>query len=78
MAMRWLIVVARDEPGLYDCISRDNCGDDSVVVITDRRKADRRQCGAVRSPERRQADRRRRDIERQLTTKGWAEIRLGE
>jgi hypothetical protein len=73
---RRLIVVARDEPDLYDYIRRDNVGDDSVVVLLDRRRGQRRRGEEPHLPERRQAERRRHDIDVLLVTEGWAEVRL--
>ncbi|HET7342847.1 MAG TPA: hypothetical protein VFL90_15390 [Methylomirabilota bacterium] len=71
-----LIIVARDEPDLYDFIRRDNVGDDRVQVIADRRVGDRRASAAAHAPERRRRDRRRNEVEPQLRTAGWIEIRL--
>jgi hypothetical protein len=45
-----------------------------VAVIIDRRYRDRRQTPAVRSTERRQGDRRRRNVAEQLREGGWAVI----
>lgn len=76
--IRRLIIVARDELDLYDFIRRDQLGDETVAVITDRRRCDRRSRGQTqdRLPDRRQGDRRRRDIEPRLLADGWAEVTL--
>jgi hypothetical protein len=76
--IRRLIIVARDEVDLYDFIRRDQLGDETVAVITDRRRCDRRRRGQTqdRLPDRRQGDRRRRDIEPRLLADGWAEVTL--
>ena len=79
---RRLIVVARDEPDLYDYIRRDQFGDDHVVVISDRRLGDRRagrdRRGAARggAQDRRRTDRRRCDIDDLLRVHGWGEVIL--
>ena len=76
--MRRLIVVARDEPDLYDYIRRDNVGDDNVVVLLDRRRTQRRRLKEPRVPERRRGERRHYDIDVLLMTEGWAEVRFPE
>jgi hypothetical protein len=45
-----------------------------VAVIIDRRYRDRRRADATRPVERRQADRRRRNVSEQLRDGGWAVI----
>jgi hypothetical protein len=81
---RRLIVVAREEPDLFDYIRRDQFGDDNVMVISDRRHADRR-AGRDRrraprgdAHDRRRSDRRRCDIEDLLRVHGWGEVTLSE
>jgi hypothetical protein len=74
--LRRLIVVARDEPDLYDYIRRDQIGDETVKVIIDRRLAARRHRVEAHLPDRRRAERRRYNIEPLLQTRGWAEVRL--
>jgi hypothetical protein len=73
---RRLIVVAREEPDLYDYIRRDQFGDDNVVVISDRRRADRRQAPRDVDHDRRRTDRRRCDIQDLLRVHGWGEVIL--
>ncbi|HEY2992218.1 MAG TPA: hypothetical protein VGM22_05355 [Methylomirabilota bacterium] len=75
---RRLIVVAREEPDLFDYIRRDQFGDDSVVVIADRRRGDRRGAGRGHCPERRHQDRRQCDLEPLLRVHGWGEVLLTE
>ena len=75
---RRLIIVARDEPALYDYIRRDQFEDESVRVITDRRSTTRRLRMEAHLPDRRRGDRRRYAIEALLLTQGWAEVRLPE
>ena len=74
-----LIIVARDEVGLYEYIRRrDQFGDETVRVITDRRSTDRRLQLEVYIPDRRLGERRRYDIAPFLLTQGWAQVTLPE
>jgi hypothetical protein len=50
-------------------------GDEIVIVITDRRRADRRHRLDTYVVERRRAERRRYDIGPLLLTQGWAEVK---
>jgi len=76
--LRRLIIVARDEVVLYDYIRRDQFGDETVRVITDRRSTDRRLRLEAHIPDRRRGERRRHDIDPLLLTQGWAEVTLPE
>jgi hypothetical protein len=49
-----------------------------VAVIIDRRYRDRRQSAGPRTVERRQADRRRRNITEQLRDGGWAVVPIDD
>ena len=73
-----LIIVARDEVALYDYIRRDQLGNETARVITDRRRADRRHGLEAHTPDRRRAERRRYDIAAVLLTQGWAQVTLPE
>jgi hypothetical protein len=76
---RRLIVVAREEPDLFDYIRRDQFADDNVTVIADRRRGDRRRPrGGEHDPERRRRDRRRCDIDDLLRVHGWGEVILSQ
>ena len=76
---RRLIVVAREEPDLFDYIRRDQFGDDNVLIITDRRQGDRRRAPRdVNCDRRRSSDRRQCDIEDLLRVNGWGEVSLSE
>jgi len=80
---RRLIVVAREEPDLFDYIRRDQFGDDNVVVISDRRLGDRRRGNRRRrprpdEPDRRRRNRRRCDIDGLLRVHGWGEVILAD
>jgi hypothetical protein len=71
---RLLLVVAREEPTRY-AYFKHTYSSDTVDVIIDRRAADRR-CGERPvSLDRRQTDRRRRDLSTDLQTFGWALVR---
>jgi hypothetical protein len=72
--LRRRIIVARDEVDLYDYIRRNQFGDETVRVITDRRRADRRHGMEAHVPDRRRGERRRHDIEPLLLTQGWAQV----
>ena len=69
-----LIIVARDEPDLYDFIRRDNVFDERVQVIADRRVGERRASITSHAPDRRRTDRRRHDVQPLLRTAGWVEV----
>jgi len=74
--IRRLIIVAHDEVDLYDFIRRDNFGDETVMVITDRRRSQRRRERALYQRDRRHAERRQLDVDATLTRQGWVEVRL--
>jgi hypothetical protein len=71
-----LIIVARDQASLYDYIRRRQSGNQTISVITDRRRADRRHGIEAHVPDRRRGERRRHDIERVLLAQGWAQVTL--
>ncbi len=58
--LRYLIIVAKDQPGLCDYLKRSFAGDESVQVLVDRRQGERRQRVEPREPERRLGERRHR------------------
>jgi hypothetical protein len=72
--IRRRIIVAGDDTDLNDDIRRDQVGDEQVVVIPDRRRADRRDRMDRYVVERRRAERRRYDIGPLLLAQGWAEV----
>jgi len=74
--IRRLIIVAHDEADLHDFIRRDQLGDDTVMVIADRRQGDRRHRTEAGAPDRRRDERRRCDIDGLLLTQGWVEVTL--
>ena len=71
---RLLLVVAREEPRRYAYFKHTYSGD-TVDVIVDRRVTDRRRGERAVSSDRRQEDRRRRDLSTDLQTFGWALVR---
>jgi len=78
LAEERLIIVARDEVVLYDHIRRDQFGNKTVRVITDRRRVDRRRRMDKYVVDRRRGERRRYDIAPLLLTQGWAQVTLPE
>jgi len=71
---RLLLVVAREEPRRYAYFKHTYSGD-TVDVIVDRRVTDRRRGERPVSSDRRQENRRRRDLSTDLQTFGWALVR---
>lgn len=70
-----LFIVAWNEPALYKYVRTSLADVNSVAVIVDRRRGDRRQ-HTVRVPmERRRDERRTRDVSRALRGLGWAIVR---
>ena len=57
--VRYLFIVSRDQPDLYDRLVRDFAEDKEVEVLLDRRVGARRQGGQADAPERRRGYRRR-------------------
>ncbi len=54
---RYVIIVARGQPDLYNHLAREFSGDKDVAVLLDRRR-ERRQDAQTHEPERRQGERR--------------------
>jgi hypothetical protein len=75
-----LFIVSRQQPDLYSYLTREFSEEPDVRVILDRRQGERRRHPAgsdVTPGNRRQADRRdRADIGGQLSTLGYAFVRL--
>lgn len=57
--VRGLIVVARDQPHLWESLTRHFERHEDVQIILDRRRSERRQTVRVYASDRRKADRRR-------------------
>jgi hypothetical protein len=75
-----LMVVSRDNPGLYEYATREFAGSSEITVVLDRRTTDRRGGRADSAGldiERRRADRRRYAVDHRLRTIGWAFVRDG-
>lgn len=68
---RLLFIVSRTKPGTYTYLKLVNESGD-IEVVLDRRAADRRQVHRRTMPERRNGDRRRRNIMTDLAKSGWA------
>ena len=75
---RHLFIVSRDQPGLFSYLTTQFSQEPQVRVIVDRRQRDRRQGTASADVvDRRHADRRgNRDLRGQLSTLGYAFVRL--
>ncbi len=67
---RYLLIVARNEPDLFDHLARDFAGDDKVQVLLDRRREERRKQNQTHEPER-QAERRRQPNGRRSPLPSW-------
>jgi hypothetical protein len=75
---RHLFIVDREQPGLFSYLAREFSAEPDVTVILDRRQGERRteQCQKP-SSDRRQSDRRlKAEIGGQLSTLGYAFVRL--
>jgi len=68
-----LLIVSRTKPGTFAYLKLVSESGD--VVILDRRESDRRRIRRPVTPERRNGDRRRRDVTPDLHKSGWALVR---
>ena len=68
-----LLIVSRTKPGTFAYLKLVSESGD--VVILDRRESDRRRIPQAVTPERRNGDRRRRDVMPDLNKSGWALVR---
>jgi hypothetical protein len=57
---RYLFIVSRQHPALYDYLREQFAGDPNAEVLLDRRQHDRRQRETSGAPDRRRAHRRQR------------------
>jgi hypothetical protein len=71
-----LFVVARDRQDLYEHLRRAFADTPAVDIVLDRRRTDRRQSSASPPVERRQGERRTRDMTGDVKYLGWALVRL--
>ena len=74
--MRYLLIISRDEPKLYEFLKNQFAGRPHVEVILDRRHGQRRQRAAMAPLERRQAERRQRSVDEDLASLGVAITRI--
>jgi hypothetical protein len=73
-----LLIIGRDQPGLYEKLKAAFAGESNARVILDRRRGDRRSNGQGTTLERRRADRRTRPaVDSRVRALGWAAVRLG-
>jgi hypothetical protein len=70
-----LMIVARNEPKLYERLRLEFEGDEEVAVVLDRRLGDRRRRPQAVTMDQRRADRRRALADEQLKNLGWATAR---
>jgi hypothetical protein len=71
---RMLLIVSRSEPGRYAYV-RHVFANDTVEVILDRRRGDRRHDPQPVTVEKRRAERRVRISATELETLGWTAVR---
>ncbi|HEY3068414.1 MAG TPA: hypothetical protein VGL09_21695 [Methylomirabilota bacterium] len=69
-----LFVVSCNHPMIYDMVQRRLYGEPDTEVTLDRRFRQRRRDDHATGKERRRTNRRRHDIDTQLTDLGWAVI----
>ena len=74
--MRYLVIVSRDEPRLYEYLKNQFAGRPHVDVVLDRRHGQRRQRATLAPLERRQAERRQRLMDEDLASLGVAIARI--
>lgn len=70
-----LFIVSRLEPERYDDLARAFAGEETVEVILDRRRGERRLQRGDIMDDRRRRDRRVRDVGGELSRLGWAIVR---
>jgi hypothetical protein len=70
-----LLIVARDEPMLYERLRLEFEGDEELSVVLDRRVGDRRRQSQPVSRDQRRAERRQALVDDQLQRFGWATVR---
>jgi hypothetical protein len=70
----FIFVVSRTEPKQYMHL-KHAYSNESEHVVLDRRSGERRRSQRLRLPERRHKERRRRNIDQDLQSSGWALVR---
>jgi hypothetical protein len=72
-----LFIVSRLEPQLFEYLTREFASEDDVKVILDRRVGERRRGAGAHDVERRQGDRRTlAHVPRQISSLGYAFVRV--
>lgn len=75
--VRYLLLVARNQPDLWRYLKNNFAGDQKVEVILDRRRGERRQRIEPHEPERRRAERRRQPgLDNDLSYRSFVIVRL--
>ena len=75
--VRYLLIVARNQPDLCHYLKNNFAGDEKVEVILDRRRGERRQRIQPHELERRRGERRRHPgIDKDLTYRSFVIVRL--
>lgn len=72
---RYLVIVARERPDLYERLVRALASDTAIRVLMDRRSEDRRQDAGSHAEERRQSQRRDRNVDEMLQKDGVVFLR---
>ena len=70
------MIVARDRMPLYERLCAEFDTEDTVDVLLDRRRGERRRRAAPVPVDHRRGNRRRAELDTQLTRIGWATIRV--
>ena len=74
--VRYLLIVARNQPDLWHYLKNNFAGDEKVEVILDRRRGERRRRIQSHEPERRQDKRRRQpSLDKDLTFRSFVIVR---
>lgn len=74
--VRYLLIVARNQPELWHYLKNNFAGDEKVEVILDRRRRERRQRIQLHEPEHRQGERRRQpSLDKDLTFRSFVIVR---
>jgi hypothetical protein len=72
---RLVFVVSRKQPERYDFLKRAFNDEETVEIVLDRRRGQRRRETTLPAPERRRADRRTLDRNGEIDRLGWTLLR---
>jgi hypothetical protein len=72
---RLVFVVSRNEPERYAFLKHAFDGEDTVEIVLDRRRGERRRQSAVSMPDRRRVERRTLVRDGELDRLGWTLVR---